>query len=204
MTQGLPPFPATLRRIVTVTALSALFPACTSPLTPTALGPLAEGSTPVSVSASNPVLTPGRVTVSFPLINGVFSITLRTADGSIGTISGTYTGQAVAAIPGNTTASLELHIVQATGAGSLITGLEADGVGAFVDEGNFTLSLKIASSASKILDGSKVILRGTAQLSCSASHRTVVTQHATDSTPRFAELTIDLQHEVGTSQCSAL
>lgn len=117
-------------------------------------------------------------------------------------MTGTYTGQAVTAIPGNTTAALELDIKKTTGAGSLITGIEATGVGAFVDEGDFTLSLKIMSSA-KMLDGSKVIFKGSTELSCSASHQIVVTQRASDSTPKFPEITIEFQHDVGNTACSA-
>ena len=199
MTQGLPPFPSTLLRIVTLTALTALLPACSSPLTPTGLASVVEGQGGAA-AASNAFVTDRRVVASYPLVNGVFTITFRTADGSVGTISGTYTGQAVAG-PGNTTASLDLHITETTGAGSLITGLEATGSGAFGGAGDFTLSLKLASS-SKVLDGAKVMFKGTSQVSCNASGQVVVTQSATDVTSRFAEINLDLQHVVGNAGCS--
>jgi hypothetical protein len=201
MTKSPPPFPSTLCRIVTFTALTTLLPACASPLMPTPLGPVTDRITDGSVSASNASLASNRDVLSFPLLNGVFSITLRTAEGSAGTISGTYTGQAVVAIPGKAVASLDLHITQTTGAGSLVTGLEGNGSGSFVDEGDFTLVLKVASSSSATRDGSKVTFRGSTQLACSASDRILVTQRATSSTRRFPEITIELQHEVGDTEC---
>ena len=199
MTQGLPPFPSTLRRIFTVTALTALLPACSSPLTPTRLTSVLEqqGAT---ASASTPFVTERRMVASYELVSGVFTITFRTADGSVGTISGTYTGLAIVG-PGNTMASLNLLISETTGAGSLVTGLEATGAGAFGGAGDFTLSLKLASS-SKVLDGSKVMFRGTSQISCNASGQVVVTQSATDVTSRFAEINIELRHVVGNAGCS--
>ena len=188
-----------LRRVVTLFALTALLPACSSPLTPTGLTSVAEGQG-AAAAASNAFVTERRVVASYPLDNGMFTITFRTADGSVGTISGTYTGLAVAG-PGNTMASLDLQISQTTGAGSLITGLDATGAGAFAGAGDFTLSLKLASS-SKVLDGSKVMFKGTSQISCNASSQVVVTQSATDVTSRFAEISIELQHVVGNAGCS--
>jgi hypothetical protein len=106
-------------------------------------------------------------------------------------------------VPGNTNATLDLHISETSGVGSIITGLQADGTGAFVGEGDFTLSLALASPATKSPDGLRATLPGTSRLSCSASHLIVVTQHGTDSTPKFLEITIDLQHEVGLTGCIA-
>jgi hypothetical protein len=192
-----------LRRIVTVTALTAVLPACSSPLTPTALTSVAERHSTASSASDAPLASNRRTVASVPLLNGVFTITFRTADGSVGTISGTYTGQAVVGMSGNTTASLDLQITQTTGAGSLISGLDGGGSGAFVDAGDVTLTLKLASSSSKVMDGSKVTFKGTTQLSCSVSSRIIATQRATDSTARFAEITIELQHEIGNAGCSA-
>jgi hypothetical protein len=45
------------------------------------------------------------------------------------------------------------------------------------------------------------MLRGTSRVSCSASHLIVVTQHGTQSTPKFLEMTIDLQHQVAETGC---
>ena len=107
----------------------------------------------------------------------------------------------VVSVPGNTNAALDLHISETSGVASAITGLQADGTGAFVGEGNFTLSVTLASSTTKLLDGLRTTFRGTSQLSCSASNLIVVTQHGIDSTPKFLEITIDLQHQVGLTGC---
>ena len=147
------------------------------------------------------VVAPARVVTTFSLQAGSFTLSLRAADGSTGTVTGTYTGLAVAAVPGNTTATLTFVITETSGIGSAVTGLQASGAGAFVGEGDFTLSLTLESSTSKAIDGLKTMLRGTSRVSCSASHLIVVTQHGTQSTPKFLEMTIDLQHEVGQSGC---
>jgi hypothetical protein len=146
-------------------------------------------------------LTPARVVTTFPLQAGSFTLSLRTAGGIAGTIKGTYTGSADASLPGKTTAALDVHISETSGAASEVTGLQAEGSGAFVGEGDFTLSLTLASSTSKAVDGLKANLRGTSRLSCSASQLNLVTLHGTQSTPKFVEITIDLQHEVGSTQC---
>jgi hypothetical protein len=48
----------------------------------------------------------------------------------------------------------------------------------------------------------KATLHGTATTSCSASQRLLVTQHGTASTSKFADLTMDMQHEVGLTGCT--
>jgi hypothetical protein len=202
MTNGFPQFISMLRPVVIVTALTPLFAACSSPLTPTDLTSIAERQSTASSSSDAPLASNRRTVASYPLENGVFTITFRTADGTSGTISGTYTGQAVVGMSGNTAASLDFHISQTTGAGSLITGLDGGGSGAFGEAGDFTLALRVASS-SKVLDGSKVMFRGTTQLSCSAAGRIIATLRGTTSTARFAEIAIELQHEIGNAGCSA-
>jgi len=198
----LPYYLETRGRVVTFISLAFVAPACTgSPIAPDALGPVPHAASGSAVAATPMTLvTTRRVVNTVPLLNGSFTLTLRTADGSTGTIEGTYTGEAVVSVPGNTNAALDLLISGTSGVGTTITGLQADGTGAFVGEGDFTLSLALASAAKK-LDGSRAMLRGTSQLSCSTSHLIVVTQHATDSTPKFPEITIDLHHEVGNAGC---
>jgi hypothetical protein len=203
MTNRLPQIASMLCRVVIVTAFTALVPACSSPLTPTSLGSIAQRQTAANSASDAPLASNRRTLASYPLENGVFTITLRTSDGTSGSISGTYTGQAVVGMSGNTTASLDFHVAQTTGAGSLITGLDGGGAGAFGEGGDFTLTLRVASSSSRVLDGSKVTFKGTTQLSCSASGRIVATLRATASTPRFEEITIELQHEIGNAGCSA-
>ena len=171
------------------------------PVAPSALAPVQQAPSAVLVSNVTVPLTPARVVTTFPLQNGSFTLSLRTVDGIAGAIKGTYTGRVVASVPGNTTAALDVHISETSGVGSAVTGLQAEGSGAFVGEGDFMLSLTLASSTSKAVDGLKANLRGTSRLSCSASQLNLVTQHGTQSTPKFVEITIDLQHEVGSTHC---
>jgi hypothetical protein len=139
---------------------------------------------------------------SFPLLNGSFALTLRAADGSVGSVLGTYTGQADAPASGNTTAKLDLQITNASGIGAGVSRLQSDGgTGAFVGEGDFTLSLEFAFASTKSTDDIHMKLKGTAQISCSESNRILVTLHGTDSTSKFVEITIDLHHEVGFTTC---
>ena len=200
---SLPHYLATRGRAAIFIGLAFVVPACTgSPIAPDALGPVPHAASGSALAANPMVLvTTRRVVNTFPLLNGSFTLTLRAADGSTGTIEGTYTGEAVVSVPGNTNAALDLRISETSGVGSTITGLQADGTGAFVGEGDFTLSLALASATTKGPDGSKATLRGTSRLSCSASHLIAVTQHGTDSTPKFPEITIDLHHEVGLTGC---
>jgi hypothetical protein len=146
------------------------------------------------------LVAPARVVTTFPLLAGSFTLTLRAPDGSVGAVNGTYTGRAIAAVPGNTTAALDLHIGQTTGLGTSISSLQAEGSGAFVDEGDFRLAVTF-NSADRPGNGGRAILRGTSRLSCSASHLIVVTQHGTQSAPKFGEIAIDLRHEVEHTGC---
>jgi hypothetical protein len=147
-------------------------------------------------------LTTDRLVAEFPLLNGTFALSLRTDTGATGIVRGTYTGTATVGIPGAAKASLDMHITQTTGAGSLVTGIRADGSGAFAGEGDFTLSLKLASSAAKMNNGN-INFRAGSRIACSAAHRVLVMQHATASTSSLPALTIDMQHEVGSSECSS-
>lgn len=187
---------------VTVIGLAFTTGGCAAgPIAPSALAPDQQATGTVPVSNVTVPLTPARVVITFPLQAGSFTLSLRTVDGIAGTIKGTYTGQAVAAVPGNSTAALDMHISETSGVGSLVTGLQAEGSGAFAGEGDFTLSLTLASSTSKAVDGLKANLRGTSTISCTASNLILVTQYATQPTPKFVEVTIELQHEVGSTEC---
>lgn len=187
--------------VVPLIALAFTASACTSPVAPGALSPLSQESASRLVPDTADRVTTNRVVNSFSLLNGSFTLTLRAADGTAGTVTGTYTGQAVAAVPGQTTAALTLNITGRTGVGSIVSGIQAEGTGAFIGEGNFSLSLALALATTKSPDTSRATLRGTSQVSCSASHQILVTQHGTDATPKFLEITIDLRHEVGQAGC---
>jgi hypothetical protein len=181
--------------------LALTIPGCADPVAPGAVAPATQTASASSLDPDAIITTTRRVVTTFPLQSGSFTLTFRLADGSVGTVKGTYTGTATASLPGNTTAVLDLQITETSGIGSAITSIEATGTGSFVDEGNFALTLTFRSSTSKALDGLKVTLRGTSRLSCSASHLIVVTEHGTQSTPKFVEITIDLQHLVGSGGC---
>ena len=145
------------------------------------------------------LVTTSRAVNTFPLVNGSFTLTLAASNGSVGTVKGTYSGEAVASEHGIGTAMLEVQITETTGIGSTITAIQADGTRAFVDEGDFALSMLLTSSLTK--SPLRVTVRGMSHLSCSASHRIQVAMHETDSTRGFLGITADLQHEVERTGC---
>ena len=179
-------------------------PACSGPLGPTPLPLRAVPST-----LSDPLLTANsvsayRVGTTFPLLNGSFTIRFRGTDGGLGTITGRYTGTAVST-DGRTDADLDLQITDSSGLGSDVTELDASGSGAFVDHGEFTLSLSIMVSSSKRSDGStrvRTILRGTSGVSCTGG-RILITQRGTGSTPRLGTIEVVLQHVLGSAGCGS-
>ncbi len=202
MPRSSPHFIKTFSHIAMSTALSLGTLACAGPVAPSALPPASQALVGSAFEKESAPLTADRLVADFPLLNGTFTLSLRTDTGATGTVRGTYTGTATVGIPGSAKASLDMHITQTTGVGSLITGIRADGSGAFAGEGAFTLSVKLASSAAK-MNNANTNFRGTSQISCSASNRVLVTQHATASASGLPGLTIDMQHEVGSSECSS-
>jgi hypothetical protein len=202
MLSSSPNFIKAISYVAMSTALTLGTLACAGPVAPSALPPAPQalvGSAFAQESASS---TADRLVADFPLLNGTFTLSLRTDTGATGTVRGTYTGTATVGIPGSAKASLDMHVTQTTGVGSLITGIRADGSGAFAGEGAFTLSMKLASSAAK-MNNATINFRATSQISCSASSRVLVTQHAVASASGVPGLTIDMQHEVGSSECSS-
>jgi hypothetical protein len=197
------PYPlATVRRIVTLISLALTLAACGGTEAPWA--PSAVERAPNDVSAiGNPaaLVATSRAVNTFPLVNGSFTLTLAASDGTVGTVKGTYSGEAIVSEHGVRTATLELQITQTTGIGSTITAIEAEGTRAFVDEGDFALSMLLTSSLTK--SALRVTIRGTSHVSCSASHRIQVTMHGTDSARGFLEVTADLQHEVERTGCGS-
>jgi carbon monoxide dehydrogenase subunit G len=190
------PYPfATVPRLMTMISVALTLAGCGGTATP--MAPSVVEQLPSDVSrANNPeaLLTTRRAVNTFPLVNGAFALTLSTSDGSVGTVTGTYAGEAVVSDHGSQTATLTLQITGTSGIGSTITAIEADGTRAFVGEGDFALSLLLTSSLTK--SPLRVTVRGTSQVSCSASHRILVSLHGTDSTRGFLEITADLQHQV--------
>ena len=172
---------------------------CGGTAAPIAPSPVEQVRSDVSLLNQAAAFETRRDVLTFPLVNGSFTLTLSGSDGSVGTVTGTYSGEAVVPVPGTARATLELHITQTSGLGSTITAIEAEGTGSFVDEGNFALSLLLTSSLTK--SPLRLTVRGTSRLSCSASDRILVTLHGTDSARGFLEITADLQHEVEQTEC---
>lgn len=191
-------FPIVRRTVVISLVLTSAACAGTGPLSaPSAIEQAPSDLSAISHAAAS--LTPSRAVNTFPLVNGSFTIALAASDGSVGTVNGTYSGEATAPEHGVRTATLSLQITETSGIGSAITAIEADGTRAFIDEGDFALSILLTSSTKK--SPLRVIVRGASHLSCSASHRIQVTMHGTDSTRGFREITADLRHEVERSGC---
>jgi len=156
---------------------------------------------PTGASVSNPpaLVALSQAVNTFPLVNGSFTLALSTSDGRVGTLQGTYTGEAAVSEHGNKSATLELQITGTSGIGATVTAIQGEGTRAFIDEGDFALSLLLTSSLTK--SPLRVTLRGMSRVSCSASHRILLTLHGTDSTRGFLDITADLQHEVGQTMC---
>ena len=189
-----------LPRLVTVISLALTLPGCGGTATPIAPSVVEQLPNDISPIGSPPTLVAtSRAVNTFGLVNGSFTLTLSTSDGSVGTVKGTYAGEAVVAANGGQTAILQLQITETSGIGSTVTAIEADGTRAFIDEGDFALSLLLTSSLTK--SPLRVTVRGTSHVSCSASNRILVTLQGTDSTRGFLEITADLHHEVEQSAC---
>ena len=187
-------------RCIVMIPLALTLAACSGTEKP--LAPSAIELAPSDLSSINNAaafVTTSRMVNTFPLVNGSFTLTLLASDGSVGTVKGTYSGEAIVSEHGIRTATLALQITQTSGIGSTITAIEAEGTRAFVDEGDFALSMLLTSSLTK--QALRVTVRGTSHLSCSASHRIQVTMHGTDSARGFLEITADLQHEVERTGC---
>lgn len=190
----------TVPRIVTLMSLALSLAACSgtrATLAPSAVEPVRSDTSEISNPST--LVTASRAVNTFPLANGSFALTLAASDGSVGTVKGTYSGEAIVSEHGMRTATLELQITETSGIGSTITAIEADGTRAFVDEGDFVLAMLVTSSLTK--SALRVTVRGTSHLSCSASHRIQVAMHGTDSTRGFLGVTADLQHEVERTGC---
>jgi hypothetical protein len=143
----------------------------------------------------------GRNVNAFPLVNGSFTLTLRASDGNTGAVTGIYTGEATVSEHGTPTANLDIHITGASGIGSAVTAIEARGMRAFVDEGDFALTMTLNSSLTK--SPLHVTVRGASSLSCSPLHRILVSMHGTDEARGgLIAMTLDLQHEVERTGCS--
>ena len=190
-----------------LTGLALVLPACGGPIGPDPV-PSQAARPAEAVRLAAPIqnaLTPQRVQATFPLVDGSFALTLRGPNGNSGTVAGHYSGNATVAIPGRASAELDIQITERTGLGSPVIALDAEGDGAFVDEGNFTLAVSIVLSGPTPQSDRtlRTRLRGTTQISCSATERILVTQRGTGSAPGLGDIVAELHHEVGNTSCSS-
>ena len=183
---------------LTIAGVAAIIiSACSEPVAPGAMGPSTFPSQVPSPSLMESVETQ-RNNLTFPLLNGSVRVVLLEGNNTAGTINGDYSGSSSNSIPGRATATLGIRIRNTTGAASGITAVKADGTGAFIGEGTFTLSLSLATAQGSVV--AKV--QGTSVISsCSADQRIVVTMRGTGSAPRIGKVAVELQHEVGSTGC---
>jgi hypothetical protein len=187
------------RCVIALIGIALASPACSGPTAPDSLtsAPLSS-SMPGMAGSPASVLAATRVVGTVQLVNGTFTVRFNGPDGA-GTVSGTYTGQASVPDSGKTTAALSLTITSKTGFGSNTTGASGEGSGgAFVGEGDFTLSLSLGFSGPKDGFTVKTLIRGSSQVSCVNSH-TVVTLRGSNSAsaPRLGQIDVEFRHEAG-------
>lgn len=184
---------------VTIAAVAAvIISACSEPLAPGTIGP---STFPSQVPSSGPAqsVETQRQNATFSLVNGSLRTVFTQGGSTVGTINGTYSGSSSNPIPGRATATLgNIQIRQATGVVSGVTTVKAEGSGAFVDEGEFALTLSLLTSEGRTM---VVKVRGTSALSCTAEGRIRVTMRGTGSDPRLGNVAVVLQHEVAESTC---
>ena len=139
-----------------------------------------------------------RVGPTFTLLNGTFTVEVRQNGSVIGSISGRYTGVASATSSGRATASLETEVRRVTGAVGGLVDFDAEGTGAFLGEGEFTLTLRLSGSFPQQPNASTIHVKitGTSTISC-IDGTVVITMTGTGSSPRLGDLQVQLRHEIG-------
>jgi hypothetical protein len=183
---------------LTIAAVAAvIISACSEPLAPGAVGPSTFPSLVPSSSAAE-IVEKQRSDATFPLLNGSLRAVLTEGSSTVGTIGGGYSGTSSNASSGRETATLGVRIRQKTGVVSGVTTVKADGSGAFTGEGEFTLSLSLVTSEDRTV---VTKVRGTSAISCTAEGRIRVTMTGTGSAPRLGTVSVQLQHEVGNTNC---
>lgn len=186
---------------LTIPAVAAvIISACSEPLAP---GTIRPSTFPSEVPFSRPAeaVETQRENATFPLLNGSLQAVLPEGGSPVGRIGAGYSGSSSDPIPGRATATLGVRIRQTTGVASGITVVKADGSGAFTGEGEFTLTLSLATAQGETI---AVKLRGTSAISsCTDEQPIQVTMRGTGSTPRLGTVNVVLQHEVGNTVCSS-
>ena len=197
---GVPPLRRSCR-LVSTACLAVLGLSCEQPVrSPGAMLPTFPSDLGTPRTALEDAST-ARVT--FPLLNGTFTVELRQNGSVIGSITGRYTGVASATNSGRATASLEPQVRRRTGAASGLVDLEAAGTGAFLGEGEFTLSLRLKGNFPGQTNASNILVKisGTSEISC-RDGTIVITQTGSGSSSRLGDLQVQLRHEIGSAGCA--
>ena len=139
--------------------------------------------------------------LSFLLLAG--SVVIENAKGH--QIAGTYSGTTVVATDGTKTSSLTLEVSDGSGPFRSASGTIAiQGVGAFADEGKFSLEGRGELTLAGGRQAAVVFnLRGVTMATCNiSSQRIAITQTADGTMARAGRVTATLRHEVGGTSCS--
>ena len=139
--------------------------------------------------------------LSYPLLGG--SVVIENAKGH--RIAGTYSGTTVFATGGGQASSLTLQVSDGSGPFRSASGTIAiQGVGAFADEGKFSLEgrgeLTLAGGRRAAIVFS---LHGVSMATCGSSARVAITQTADGTMARAGRVTATLTHEVGNTSCNS-
>lgn len=169
----------------------------TSSVSPTAPSLATDGTS----RALSKFAATSQNSLSFALLAG--SVVIENAKGD--RIAGTYSGTTVVAIGGAQASSLTLQVSDGSGRFRSASGTIAiQGVGAFADEGQFSLEgrgeLTLAGGRRAAVVFS---LRGLSRATCSSSERVAITQTADGTMARAGRVTATLTHEVGGTSCSS-
>jgi hypothetical protein len=197
MKMNAPVFVVRSFRLTIATLAAVIISACSEPLAPGTIGP---STFPSLVPSSSPaeIVDKQRSDATFPLLNGSLRAWLTEGSSTVGTIDGGYSGTSSNPSSGHETATLGVRIQQKTGVVSGVTTVKADGIGAFTGEGEFTLSLSLVTSEDRTI---VTKVRGTSAISCTTEGRIRVTMRGTGSAPRLGNVSVELQHEVGNTNC---
>jgi hypothetical protein len=168
---------------------SPVSPDISSPMSAQAAGRLRSG---VQVSSAG---------ATFPLVAGSFSIENEKGDRLVGS----YAGTANYPDGGPQASTLTLQISDGSGTFSHAGGtIVLEGIGAFVDEGEFVLEGRGAVTLSSgKRTGLVLSLRGASTVGCSTSERIAVLQTATGSMAHAGRVKATLNHEVENTGCSS-
>ena len=151
-----------------------------------------------SVSSSVSSGPTAQSTSSFDLSGGTFTLA---AGGD--QLRGTYTGRATLSLSRSATASLELRVMDGSGAFQDATGtLRGDGVGAFTGDGRFSLSIKgsLSTATKPGATNFQADIAGYAVAVC-ASGRVSITLQGTGSSNRFGGVDEASSHQVSNAVC---